>query len=167
MKKLFHWFNLLEEGTLCFVLLGLACMAFVQVVSRYVFHYSFSWFEELGRYLGIFMAFLGASIGVKYGAHFTMDALVRQLPIRAAGLVRSAVNVLSGIFFLAVVWFALLQASKLRRYGVTSAALRIPMYLVYLPIPAFSFSMAVRFFLRARTEWGVFLRGNPGGGTGS
>ena len=58
-------------------LLGLAVVGAIQVFFRYVLHISFAWFEEAGRYLGVFITFLGSAIGVKYGIHFTMDGADR------------------------------------------------------------------------------------------
>jgi TRAP-type C4-dicarboxylate transport system permease small subunit len=83
MKRLFETLDKIENITLVWTILGLAFIGFVQVITRYVFNYSFTWFEELGRYLGVFVAFLGASMGVKTGSHFAMEIpmYIAYLPI--------------------------------------------------------------------------------------
>ena len=96
-----------ESNVLVWTILGLALIGFVQVFSRYLFNYSFTWYEELGRYLGVFVAFLGASIGVKTGSHFTMDLLVIQLcPGPGNSCSDFATCCLSGGFFLLVTLYS-------------------------------------------------------------
>ena len=163
----------LEEGLIAVILLGLALMAFVQVVTRACFGLSFTWFEELSRYLGVFVTFLGASLGVKYGMHFSMDAVIRVIPARPAHLIQGAANLAAGLFFLALIYYSWLNIAKLRRFGVTTAALGVPMYWAYLPIPVFSVTIAWRFFRVAGREFLAGFRGDdsvaaeskrPGGG---
>ena len=79
LKKITSAIDRLERATLAWTILGLALIGFIQVFARYIFNYSFTWFEELGRYLGVFVAFLGGGIGVKTGSHFTMDLMVTHL----------------------------------------------------------------------------------------
>ncbi|PIW02243.1 MAG: TRAP transporter small permease, partial [Deltaproteobacteria bacterium CG17_big_fil_post_rev_8_21_14_2_50_51_6] len=75
VARLSQFIDHVEKQVLVWTILGLAIIGFVQVVSRYMFNYSFTWYEELSRYIGVFVAFLGAATGVKYGMHFSMDAL--------------------------------------------------------------------------------------------
>lgn len=150
--KLIRWWNLLEEVVLGWSLLGLALLAFLQVVLRYAFASGFDWTEEFGRYALIFLTFLGASIGVKHGTHFSVEAVVKVLPPRAGHALRALANVLAGLLFLTVAWYGSVHTWKLHRFGVSSAALRVPMWVPYAAIPLFSFSLGVRFFLEAVKE---------------
>lgn len=159
LDRLLNILNLFEEYLLGLTLLALALFVFVQVVLRYGFHFAFSWAEELGRYATIFLTFLGASLGVKHGTHFSVEALVAHLPARAASLVRCLAHVVSGLFFLLVIVFAWAQIRKLARYGASTATLRIPMYVPYIPIPLFSISIAARFFKAAYDQFQAFRRG--------
>jgi len=146
MPKILRILNHIEELVLGFTLLGLAIFVFIQVVLRYGFHFAFSWAQELGRYLTIFLTFLGASLGVKYGTHFSMEAVVKYLPPRFSHLIRAIANFLCGVFFLLIIYFALIQIKKLHRYGAHTATLHMPMYIPYIPIPLFSFTISIRFF---------------------
>jgi C4-dicarboxylate transporter DctQ subunit len=136
----------MENAVLVWTILGLALVGFVQVFSRYLFNYSFTWYEELGRYLGVFVAFLGASIGVKRGSHFTMDLLVSHLVKPWQQLLRFCTCALSGGFFFLVTFYSWKIVIRMHGYGTTSPTMEIPMYLAYLPIPFFSFIMGLRFF---------------------
>jgi C4-dicarboxylate transporter DctQ subunit len=148
MRLLRYW-NWLEEVVLGWSLLGLALLAFLQVVLRYAFATGLDWGEEFGRYATVFLTFLGASIGVKHGTHFSVEAVVTALPYRASHWVRSVANLLTAVLFAVVVWYGWNNAAKLRRFGVSSASLRVPMWIPYAPIPIFSAALAVRFLLQA------------------
>jgi C4-dicarboxylate transporter DctQ subunit len=146
--RLSVWIDRLENTVLVWTILGLALVGFVQVFSRYFFNYSFTWYEELGRYLGVFVAFLGAGIGVKTGSHFTMDLLVSHLPGPWRQLLRFCTCALSGSFFFLVTFFSWKIVTRMHGYETTSPTMEIPMYLAYLPIPFFSMIIGLR-FLRA------------------
>ena len=165
MARILRILNNLEELILGFTLLGLAIFVFIQVVLRYGFQFAYSWAEELGRYLTIFLTFLGASLGVKYGTHFSMEALVQNLPPRYRHLVQGFVSFACGTFFLLVIYFAWLQITKLHKYGASTATLNLPMYVPYIPIPLFSITLALRYFHRCYEHMDAFMtEGKPGKG---
>lgn len=134
-----------EKGLLVWTILGLALIGCIQVFTRYVLNYSFTWYEELGRYLGVFITFLGAAIGVKSSSHFTMDLFVRKLKRPWQQLLRMTTALVSVSFFFLVAWYSCKVVSRMYGYGTTSPAMGMPMYLAYLPIPLFSVVMAVRY----------------------
>ncbi len=147
MKRILGYIDRIERLTLVWIILGLAVIGFVQVFSRYIFNYSFTWFEELGRYLGVFIAFLGAGLGVKHGTHFSMDLLVANLPRPWKELLTTATNSVSATFLLIIAYYSWKIVIKMHGFETTSAAMQIPMYLAYLPIPVFCMVMSARFFL--------------------
>ena len=149
MQRFFTFINRVENITLVWTILVLAAIGFVQVIARYVFNYSFTWFEELGRYMGVFVAFLGASIGVRTGSHFTMDLVVSHMGRPWQGLVRALTNCLAAGFFLVVTWHSWKLVMRMHGYETTSPTMQIPMYIAYLPIPVFSVFIAIRFLIQA------------------
>ena len=162
MRKVLRIANTVEEWTLVTILLGLALLTFVQVFCRYVLNFSFTWMEELARYLAVFIAFLGASLGVKYGTHFSMDLVYERVSSdRFRHGLKVIVNVLSVVLFLIVAWYGWEQAMKLRKFGVLTSALELPKYWAYLPIPFFSVFMALRFLLLAFKHVKGLVRNEP------
>jgi C4-dicarboxylate transporter, DctQ subunit len=153
----------LERSILVWTVLGLALIGFIEVFLRYLFNYSFTWYEELGRYLGVFVTFLGASLGVKTGSHFAMDLLVSRLKRPWQELLRAATATLSGFFFFMVTYYSWKIVFRMYGFETTSPALGIPMYLAYLPIPVFSMVIGGRFVGRACTVLRSLHKGN---GTG-
>ena len=129
MQRILRVLNSMEEWTLVLVLLGMAFLSFVQVFCRYVLHFSFTWMEELGRYLGVFIAFLGASLGVKYSSHFSMDLIYERVSNdRLRHGLKATINIISGVMLLVIAWYGWEQAMKLRTFGVLTSALRLPKY---------------------------------------
>ncbi len=149
MQRIHDFIDRVENITLVWTILGLALAGFIQVITRYLFDYSFSWFEELGRYLGVFIAFLGAAIGVKTGSHFTMDLLVTNLKPSWQQRVKGLTSILSALFFFTVSWYSWKIVLRMYGYGTTSPAMQIPMYIAYLPIPVFSIAIGARFLIKA------------------
>jgi C4-dicarboxylate transporter, DctQ subunit len=157
MPRIFRLLHRFEELGLSLTFLGLALVAAVQVFFRYALDISFAWFEELSRFIGVFATFLGASLGVRQGAHFSMDLLVNAVrpPLRRA--LQIFTGALCGSFLLILAYYGLRLVLRSYGFETTSPVLQIPMYLTYLPIPLFLALMALRFFLAA----GQALRGGP------
>ena len=165
MHKVTDFIDRVENIALVWTILGLAIISFVQVICRYLFNYSFTWFEEFGRFMGVFVAFLGAGIGVKTGSHFTMDLVVTHLKPPWQQLLRALTSAGAGVFFFFVAWYSLKIVTRMYGYETTSPTMEIPMYIPYLPIPVFSVVMGIRFcILSAASVQQAF---SPGMGRGA
>lgn len=138
-----------ERSVLVWTILGLALVGFIQVITRYVFNYSFSWYEELGRYLGVFIAFLGAAVGVRTSSHFAVDSLVNRMKPPYKQLTRCLTSLLSASICFLIVFYSFKIIGRLYGYETTSPAMKIPMYIAYLPIPFFICIMGFRFVIKA------------------
>ncbi|MCX5798298.1 MAG: TRAP transporter small permease subunit [Proteobacteria bacterium] len=157
IKKL----NKIEEGCVAFSLLGIAILTFVETALRYLFSYTFPWFGEAANYTIIFSTYLGASIGVKYGTHFSMEALTEYSPDKVSHLLKTVAYFISGIMAVLFVYYGFMHLLKLQSFGVTSPAMHLPMYIPYIPIPLFSITIAFRFFALSFKHFKSFLRGEP------
>ena len=151
----------MENFVLVWTILILALIGFVQVFTRYLFNYSFTWFEELGRYVGVFVAFLGAAIGVRTGSHFTMDLIVTNLSPLWQRPIRLFTHLLSAGFFVIVAWYSYKTVMRMYGYETTSPTMEIPMYLAYMPIPVFSVVIAARFVIQGFIQFKSCGEVNP------
>jgi C4-dicarboxylate transporter, DctQ subunit len=145
LKKLLQKIYTIEELFVGYALLLVAIVATVQVFMRYVLNLSLDWVEEGSRYMVVMITFIGASICVRYGSHFTMDALIQYSPNRVKHGLKVVSNLVSSIVMAVIFYFSWLQIEKLHRYEVTSSAIEMPMYFPYLPIGIFTFFICVRF----------------------
>lgn len=143
LDRLIHHFLLWAIAALMFAMMG---VTFAQVVARYAFANSLSWSEELGRYIFVWITFLGMAAAFQSKAHIALDFLLTLLPARPS----RALNVFNA-FLVALVGVALVVGgASLIKFGLNqrSAALGLPMYYIYAVIP-FSGAALVYFALRA------------------
>ena len=80
----------------------MATLVFVNVVTRYVFNFSIIWAEEVSQYLMIWIAYLGAGLGLREGRHVAVEMLQDRLPTALGRRLRMAVGGLV-VLFLGVV----------------------------------------------------------------
>ena len=161
MNDLIKKLNVFEEGVLAYALLGIAVFTFVETVLRYSISYTFTWFNEVANYTIIFCTYLGASVGVKYGTHFSMEALTEYCPDKVSHLLKTLAYFLSGVMAVLFVYYGTKHLFSLKSFGVKSSAMQIPMYIPYIPIPLFSISIAFRFFALSYRHFNSFRKGEP------
>lgn len=107
-----------------------------QVVSRYVLGSPSSWTEELARFLLIWIGLLGGAYAYHVKMHLGLDLLSQKLSPRArrvqARLIHAAVILFAVIVLLGGGLNLIRLAVEL---GQHSAALGLPMWIVYLSLP--------------------------------
>jgi TRAP-type C4-dicarboxylate transport system permease small subunit len=151
--------NRVAEWVMGGLLAAMTVLVGVQIAGRFLFGYSIFWSDELARYLLVWIAFLGMSIGVRRGAHPGVDSLVRALPPawrRAAVLLAVAGSLL---FFLVMVGYGTLLVS--RTWGQRSPSLGLRMSLPYLAVPVAGLLMGLHALAGA---FGREAVGTPAGG---
>ncbi|MCG8490748.1 MAG: TRAP transporter small permease [Sneathiellales bacterium] len=74
-----HYVERLEEGLISLLLVIMTLLVFLEVVMRFAFNSGFLWLQELTLLVSGWFVLLGASYGVRVGAHIGVDALVRLL----------------------------------------------------------------------------------------
>jgi len=125
--------NRLAEWAMAVLLAALTLLVGVQIAGRFLFAYSIFWSDELARFLLVWAAFLGMSVGVRRRAHPAVDGLVRGLRPRGARVAFGAAVACSLLFFLVMVGYGtvLVQRTWLQR----SPSLGLRMGLPYLAVP--------------------------------
>ncbi len=157
IKKL----NRIEEWTAGDIFLGLAVFTFIETVLRYTISYTFPWFQEFANYMLIFGTYLGASIGVKYGTHFSMEALTEYAPDRLSHALKSLAYFVSGLAVILFIFYGVKHIQAVIGFGVKSPAMQIPMYIPYIAIPLFSVTMSFRFFVLSYQHLRKFINNDP------
>jgi TRAP-type C4-dicarboxylate transport system permease small subunit len=120
------------------------------VFFRYVLGSSIPWSEEIGRYLMIWLGFLGASLALREGSHVGVELVRNWLPPRVAtwlgGVARGAV---AGFLFIATYYGVTLVANL---WDQVSPVAGIRMTWPYLAIPVGSLLMLIQLATPAKTE---------------
>jgi TRAP-type C4-dicarboxylate transport system permease small subunit len=125
--------NRAAEWAMAVFLAAMTLLVGAQIAGRFVFGYSIFWSDELARFLLVWIAFLGMSIGVRRGAHPGVDSLVRGLPpawTRTACLVAIACSLL---LFCVMVGHGTLLVQ--RTWPQRSPSLGLRMGFPYLAVP--------------------------------
>ncbi|QAA94460.1 hypothetical protein CKA81_11935 [Pollutimonas thiosulfatoxidans] len=111
----------------------MVAVSLLQVFFRYVLNDSLVWSEELARYLFVWVSFLGAIIAFHRGMHIEVDILTSMLRDNSKRILDLLTKVLTGVFLLVLIVYGWRIVGA--TWGTPSAALRIPMGLVYMAIP--------------------------------
>lgn len=124
-----------------------------QVLSRYIFHSPSNYTEEMSSYMMVWMCFLGGSYLLGKGIHPAIDIIISKLPERYATLTsRFSICVMS-FFALGVLIYG---GTRLVYVTYTldqrSAALNLPIAVVYSVIPISGVIMMVYLFLNYQKE---------------
>ena len=126
--------NRLAEWVMSVFLALLTLIVGVQIAGRFFFSYSIFWSDELARFLFVWAAFLGMSVGVRRRAHPAVDSLVRAVPRGGARvLFWLAVGCSLFFFFLIMVGYGMLLVQ--RTWPQRSPSLGLRMGLPYLAVP--------------------------------
>lgn len=129
-------------GYLCSLLFGaMVAVSLAQVFFRYVLNDSLTWSEELARYLFVWVSFLGAAIALHRKMHIAVDILTSIVSER----VRRIMLWLTQIAVVGLLIVLILYGVRISvlTWNTPSAALRMPMGLVYMAIPVGAFCMLV------------------------
>ena len=132
IERLSNFLNKIAEMAVMFLMSAISVIIFVQVVSRYVFNHSLYWSEEIGRYILIWITFLGASVGVKRFSHIGIDFLYNNSPDKIKKVLDFIVILLGLIFAFILLYYGYKIAYFVRFQK--SAALLMPMTIPYLSI---------------------------------
>lgn len=98
-NKKFDWKKYildLDQLFSAIIFVAIMVLLFLQVVSRYVFKHSFTWTEELGQLLFVWMTYLGVSSAVTYRKHLRIDALLNAVSFK----VKKAMLIISDVIFI-------------------------------------------------------------------
>ena len=116
------------------VIMGtLVILIFTQVVLRYLFASSLLWIEELGRFMFVWLMFLGISIGVYKNKHIAITFMWSILPKMGTRLFQLISILLVGGFF-AFLAYKGFEFSLINLAG-ESSVLFIPLGYVYFIMP--------------------------------
>jgi TRAP-type C4-dicarboxylate transport system permease small subunit len=157
LKKFAKIYDEVEAHVLVGSLAVTVLIIFAQVVARSL-NSSLTWSEELARYIFIWQIWLGISIGLKDNKHIQVEMLYQFVKGRPARIIRIIVTLLCLAMCAALVWYGSdYTLNSLRRGGV-SAAMRLPMWTIYLALPFSSLVTGLRYLCQLYDQITEFNR---------
>lgn len=120
-------------------LFTMAAIAFINVLSRYLFHFSFAATEEITINLFVWMTVIGSGIAFERGGQLGMVTLYNIFPNKFKKSVILLSSILSALLFILVdVYMIRAIYSEITIFQATSAALGIPVWIYYIGVPILS-----------------------------
>ena len=129
----------IDHWIVAILLFTMASIAFVNILSRYLFHFSFAATEEITINLFVWVTVIGSGLAFERGGQLGMITLYNLFSKRFKKLVILFSAGLSAVLFLLVDIY-MIQAiyEELTLFNATSAALGIPVWIYYIGVPVFS-----------------------------
>lgn len=137
-------FEILDRCVNWFLALLMAAMVVIiaaQVWYRFILNDPLSWSEEAGRYLFVWISFIGAAAGVRYQVHLGIDLMDKLLPPAAYRVVVIVVNLIIQVFLLVIIYwgFKILGVIQFQESPSMNISMRYP----YMAIPVGSILMLI------------------------
>ncbi len=135
------------------LLFTMASIAFINVLSRYLFHFSFAATEEVTINLFVWLTVVGSGIAFERGGQLGMVTLYNIFPKKFKKPVIFLSSGLSALLFILVDVF-MIQAiyDELTLFQATSAALGIPVWIYYVGVPLLSVFVFAGIYRDASTK---------------
>ena len=115
------------------LMFGMMVVICAQVLYRYVLDMPLPWSEELGRYIFVWMSFLGIAAAYYKGSHVAFDLLQSKLK----GVAHKGLTVILDLLTITLALGLLVGGRALVQIGTLqrSPALSLPMHFVFSVIP--------------------------------
>ncbi|MGB7180566.1 MAG: TRAP transporter small permease [Burkholderiaceae bacterium] len=128
----------------------IAIILIAAVVFRYGLNSALSWAEESGKYLMVWLTFLGAPIALREFGHINIDVLVKIIPPRMQQFMHLLVNLIICFTMSIVLWKGLGFAEQGARQVASS--FNLSMFWLYISVPvgsALTILVAIEHALRS------------------
>jgi len=134
MDTLFKFLRSTLYGISVAAMIAMLALIFSQVITRYIFGFSFEWSEELARFLFVWVVFLGSALIMGEDGHLAVELLPSLLKGSKPGFV---LNMLINLCGYAFIFILIIQGWKMTETMTfqTSPGLGISMSYVYAIMP--------------------------------
>ena len=145
MKKIL---DNLEEILGAFFLALMVSISFFNVITRYFFHFSMAFTEELTLYMFVWATMLGVSLAFKHGANMDVSLLYDRFPKAVRKYLYIFLMLMSIIFFLTLMYWGYVEVCDEMQMGVITEAMGLPVCYFTVSMPILSVLTVVRISVR-------------------
>nr|WP_158651746.1 TRAP transporter small permease [Marinobacterium profundum] len=128
--KATSWLDRLEKFTVVTLCGSIVVLIFMGVLSRFFFHYSIAWSEELARYMFLLGALFGAAAACKTGQHGGIPLLVDKLPPAWQRVTEVIVGICMLVFIGFLAWLSYGTTLRALASGQSSMTTGIPVWVI-------------------------------------
>lgn len=80
------------------------------IFTRFVIFYPLNFADALGKYMMMWMAFLGSGLAIKAGEHIAVDMLIDRLKEKSRKLLLITITVIVSVFLIFVIYYGFIFA---------------------------------------------------------
>lgn len=133
MKKKSHYS--VESIVVAVVLITMLALVFIGVLSRYIFHFSFSFTEELVCAMFVLLSTMGGALASKTSSHYTLDLLTGALKPGAKRIFDIVDTALTALAAGVLCYTCIQMVMGQYKMGSVSVALKIPSWIYGAFVP--------------------------------
>tara|TARA_R110000796_G_scaffold32797_1_gene85512 strand:- start:4960 stop:5469 length:510 start_codon:yes stop_codon:yes gene_type:complete len=141
LKNIFTGIEYIVSRMTFFIFIAMVVAVFSQVVLRFLFDSSISWAEEFARFAMVWIAFLGASLGMKDGSHTKIDFFINRFPWGVKRLILIFNKALCVVFLAFISYYVIAALSY--TMNTLSPGMRIPMGIMHMILPVAGILMII------------------------
>lgn len=162
MKKVSNYIYVVAAALAIVFFVVMTVAACLQVITRYVFSYSFSWTEELCRFTFIWLNMIGGYICYRQGGHAVVDFHIKALPKKVSNTIFLVGDILifaCGILMITQGWKVTTITAR-----QPSPAMHLPMSYVYSSVVVSGVLICIQAVEFVITRIGAFNQPSKTGG---
>ena len=132
------------EWTVAVLLVGMSAVVFINVIFRYFLSMTIGWYEEMSRFMLIWIVFLGAVVAYFKGDHLSLDVVLNFMKPKARKVVTAAADVLviAALYIMAEGGFVMALDSLAS--GWIASSIEIPYGYIYMVGPVSAILMMLQ-----------------------
>lgn len=136
-----------EEYVLSSSIIIMALLLIISVIMRAVFNRSLTFSEEIGQALMIIVTFFGISYCAKKGRHITMSIIFDMVNNKKKKIAMYIITIISSISLVILTYVAFDYTISTMNLGRVTAALQIPIFILYAFVPLGFLLGAIEYFI--------------------
>lgn len=135
MKKVDEMISKIEELFLSYSIIFMAIILIGGVFARAVLNSSLTFTEEVGQILNIIVTFFGIGYCARQARHISMSVVYDIVNKKGKKVMMCIISLLTAIIMFYLTYLSIYYVTSVLELGRVTAALRIPMWITYVPIP--------------------------------
>lgn len=151
MRSMIFAVQKIEEWLCSLLMAVMTCVVFYSVVLRYGLNNPIGWADEIAKICFTWLVFLGGAVGIRKGAHISIDFFVHLLPATARRVIGFTSDFLIAAILLVIFYYGIRLCSMTAQ--VTTPILDISIAFIYGAAPATVILMMFHHLYRMATAF--------------
>ena len=146
-KKIDDALALVDKVYIAVFTLLIALLILASIIIRAFGLQSFSWLDELSRFMLVTTTLCGSSLAVRTNEHMVMDSVYSMFSEKIGDILRAIVNWICGLGFIYLSYYAFEWMRKLFKMHKMTSTLGIPIWPVWVIVSFCILTFGIRHFV--------------------